>query len=55
MQRVRTRSESFSTFMVSLRGLDSFVMRDNSFARAARFGNGSGVGGTGVTFPKFGK
>lgn len=53
MQRVRTRRESFSTFMVSLRGVDSVVMMDTSFAHWGRAGNGSGVGGTQVTCLEF--
>jgi len=53
MQRVRTRSESFSTFKVSLRGVDSVAMMHTSFAQKERTGNGSGVGGTGVMCLKF--
>ncbi len=44
-------SESFSTFRLSLRWLDSAAMV-SSFRQERRFDNGSTVVGTVVTYPK---
>src|ERR1700722_12639916 len=52
MQRVRTRSENFSSFRLSLR-VDSSAILCFSFPPENRFENGPTVGGTLVTCPKF--
>jgi hypothetical protein len=53
MHSPNTRSESFSTFKVSLRVVDSAAMLSFSFHQNYGFENGSTGGGTLVTYLKF--